>query len=54
MHSYLLSLHILNISLPVLIPVEVEKIVTYFSELELVDYFYCKEGAIVIFPKIIL
>jgi hypothetical protein len=49
MHSYLLSLHILNIALPVLIPAEIEKIITYFSELEVVDYLYCKEGAIVIY-----
>jgi pumilio family protein 6 len=45
LHGHILSLHLLNLALPDLVPVEREKIILYFSEVTVPSYLKRKEGA---------
>jgi RecJ-like exonuclease len=45
LHERVLSLYVLNLALPVLVPVEREKIISHFVALEAHEYLKYKEGA---------
>ena len=45
LHERVLSLYVLNLAFPVLVPVEREKIVNHFVALESHEYLKFKEGA---------
>lgn len=45
LHNTILALHTLNLALPIMVPVEREKIVSYFQALDNHDYLRLREGA---------
>lgn len=49
LHNHLLSLQVLKVALPKLVPEEREKVVEYFQTLENLDYLRHKDGVSVIY-----
>lgn len=45
LHTQVLALYLLSLALPILVPVERDKVVQYFAELESHAYLKTKEGA---------